>query len=62
MGKRWTWWLAFAALLTLSMDFWNWNDDRLIWFMPSWIWFIFALTLALSAFFALFSKYEWGNE
>jgi len=62
MGKRWLWWLAFAFLLLLSIDFWNWNEGRILWFMPLWAWYISSLTLVLSAFFALFARYGWRDE
>jgi len=62
MDKRWLWWLVFAALMFLSIDFWDWNDDSILLFMPLWAWYIFSLTLAISAFFALFSKYGWRDE
>lgn len=52
------WWIIFIIIFILCIDFWNWNkSEPVILFMPYWMWYIFSLTLIMSAVFALFAKY-----
>ena len=56
------WYFGWLAILLLSLDFWNWNETTpLIYGIPFWVISLLALTLALSAYYALFARHAWGD-
>ncbi|MDD3491877.1 MAG: hypothetical protein PHU95_05115 [Candidatus Thermoplasmatota archaeon] len=56
------WWLAAVVLALLSIGFWGWGAERsLLWFLPGWVWYVLALTLAYAVFFALVVVRVWRD-
>ena len=54
---------AFAVILILSLDFWNWGKATpLVFGMPYWIVIFILLNLALSLYYLLFSRLYWRGE
>lgn len=50
-GSDWRWIAVFGLLFTASVDFWNWNKSAVFWWgLPAWLWYHFALTVALFLF------------
>jgi hypothetical protein len=61
--KALSWWLGYAVVACLSLDFWNWGVDMpLIWGLPSWVLYMAALTLLLSVVYALMPGEWWGER
>jgi len=57
------WFLIFAILFLLSIDFWAWNKtEPFIFGLPFWVIYILILTLSLSFFYYLFCRYFWRTD
>jgi len=49
-----------VVLALLSIDFWGWGaEGTQLWFLPGWVWYVLALTLAYAVFFALVVVRVW---
>ena len=60
MRRALPWVVGFAAILLLSLDFWNWGRAYpLVFGMPYWVVFFILLNLLLSVFYLLFGRLYW---
>ncbi len=61
--NRWFWIAVFTVLFALSIDFWWWSSDVLLFeSIPLWVIRIMILQIGLSITIALFVKYYWREE
>ncbi|MFP4001378.1 MAG: hypothetical protein ACOCTN_07555 [Candidatus Natronoplasma sp.] len=57
------WALIFGTLFFLSIDFWNWSSDDLMFgFLPYWVFRLVLLQFSLFLFFWLFVKKYWSDQ
>ncbi|MFH1055344.1 MAG: hypothetical protein V1744_04530 [Candidatus Altiarchaeota archaeon] len=62
MRRALPWVLGFVAVLTLSLDFWNWGKATpLIFGLPYWVVVFFLLNLMLGVYYFLFSVKYWRD-
>jgi len=60
--NRTIWIVIFGAIFILSIDFWHWEVDTLIFdFLPVWVIRLVILQLLLSGFIYLFVIYYWRD-
>lgn len=46
-------------LYLISLDFWNWTDDTIIWGLPQFLFYIFFLQFLLTVGFFVLARYFW---
>lgn len=66
--KRWLersrtlWMMVFGVIFLLSIDFWNWGSDEVVFgFLPLWVFRIILLQFLLSGAILLFVKFYWKD-
>ncbi|MFW5946265.1 MAG: hypothetical protein ACOCSJ_04220 [Candidatus Natronoplasma sp.] len=61
-GNRLTWMVIFGAIFILSIDFWHWDVDTLVFdFLPIWVIRLVVFQLLLSEFIYLFVIHYWRD-
>ena len=62
MDKVLPWVMGFAAIVVLSLDFWNWGAAMpLLFGMPYWVVAFIALNLIISIYYLLFCRFYWRD-
>lgn len=58
--RAWLW--LMLIVFGLGVDFWNWNRaEPLLWGIPFWVVYLFAITLGLTLVFLLFARRFWKD-